>query len=145
MPIKLEIKDEKGVARNFTYTTTADNTKFELSSLPAGVYRYRASTTVLGKVELSTGEFVIKAVQLENQNLTADFDVLRQLSSKTGGKFFKNNQLEQIKKAILNHQVPEKIDATEDLKEMISLRWLFFLILVLMTVEWVMRKYLGGY
>ena len=145
LPIKLEIKDEKGVARNFTYSTTADNTKFELSSLPAGVYRYRASTTVLGKAELSTGEFVIKDVQLENQNLTADFDVLRQLSNKTGGKFFKNNQLEAVKQTILNHQVPEKIDATEDLKEMISLRWFFFLILALMTVEWVMRKYLGGY
>jgi hypothetical protein len=145
LPIKLEIKDEKGVARNFTYTTTPDNTKFELSSLPAGVYRYRASTTVLGKAELSTGEFVIKDVQLENQNLTADFDVLRQLSTKTGGKFFKNNQLEELKKTILNHQVPEKIDATEDLKEMISLRWFFFLILALLTAEWVMRKYLGGY
>jgi hypothetical protein len=145
LPIKLEIKDEKGVARNFTYTTTPDNTKFELSSLPAGVYRYRASTTVLGKPELSTGEFVIKDVQLENQNLTADFDVLRQLSNKTGGKFFKNNQLEELKKTILNHQVPEKIDATEDLKEMISLRWFFFLILALLTAEWVMRKYLGGY
>ena len=145
LPIKLEIKDEKGVARDFTYSTTADNTKFELSSLPAGVHRYRASTTVLGKAELSTGEFVIKDVQLENQNLTADFDVLRQLSNKTGGKFFKSNQLEAVKQTILNHQVPEKIDATEDLKEMISLRWFFFLILMLMTVEWVMRKYLGGY
>ncbi|MDZ7898283.1 MAG: VWA domain-containing protein [Arcicella sp.] len=145
LPIKLEIKDEKGVSRNFTYTTAADNTKFELSSLPAGVYRYRASTTVLGKTELSTGEFVIKDVQLENQNLTADFDVLRQLSTKTGGKFFNNTQLEEIKRTILNHQVPEKIDATEDLKEMISLRWFFFLILALLTAEWVMRKYLGGY
>lgn len=145
LPIKLEIKDEKGVARNFSYSTSPDNTKFEISSLPAGVYRYRASTTVLGKAELSVGEFVIKDVQLENLNLTADFDGLRQLSTKTGGKFFKNNQFEEIKKTILNHKVPEKIDATEDLKEMINLRWIFFIILALLTAEWVMRKYLGGY
>ncbi|MEA5457740.1 hypothetical protein VB796_01745 [Arcicella sp. LKC2W] len=145
LPIKLEIKDEKGVARNFSYSTSPDNTKFEISSLPAGVYRYRASTTVLGKAELSAGEFVIKDVQLENLNLTADFDGLRQLSTKTGGKFFKNNQFEEIKKTILNHKVPEKIDATEDLKEMINLRWIFFVILALLTAEWVMRKYLGGY
>ena len=145
LPIKLEIKDEKGVARNFSYSTSPDNTKFEISSLPAGVYRYRASTTVLGKAELSVGEFVIKDVQLENLNLTADFDGLRQLSTKTGGKFFKNNQFEEIKKTILNHKVPEKIDSTEDLKEMINLRWIFFIILALLTAEWVMRKYLGGY
>ena len=145
LPIKLEVKDEKGVTRNFNYSTSPDNAKFEISSLPAGVYRYRASTTVLGKSELSSGEFVIRDIQLENLNLTADFDVLRQLSAKTGGKFFKNNQFENIKQTILNHKVPEKIDATEDLKEMINLRWIFFLILSLLTVEWVMRKYLGGY
>ena len=145
LPIKLEIKDEKGTTRNFSYSTTADNSKFEISSLPAGVYRYRASTTVLGKSELSSGEFVIRDIQLENLNLTADFDVLRQLSAKTGGKFFKNNQFEEIKQTILNHKVPEKIDATEDLKEMINLRWIFFLILGLLTAEWVFRKYLGGY
>ncbi|MBC7409368.1 MAG: VWA domain-containing protein [Arcicella sp.] len=144
-PIKLEIKDEKGITRNFSYSTTADNSKFEISSLPAGVYRYRASTTVLGKSELSSGEFVIRDIQLENLNLTADFDVLRQLSAKTGGKFFKNNHFEEIKQTILNHKVTDKIDATEDLKEMINLRWIFFLILGLLTVEWVMRKYLGGY
>ena len=145
LPIKLEIKDEKGTTRNFSYSTTADNSKFEISSLPAGVYRYRASTTVLGKSELSSGEFVIRDIQLENLNLTADFDVLRQLSAKTSGKFFKNNQFEEIKQTILNHKVPEKIDATEDLKEMINLRWIFFLILGLLTAEWVFRKYLGGY
>ena len=145
LPIKLEIKDEKGITRNFSYSTTADNSKFEISSLPAGVYRYRASTTVLGKSELSSGEFVIRDIQLENLNLTADFDVLRQLSAKTGGKFFKNNHFEEIKQTILNHRVTDKIDATEDLKEMINLRWIFFLILGLLTVEWVMRKYLGGY
>ena len=89
--------------------------------------------------------FVIRDIQLENLNLTADFDVLRQLSAKTGGKFFKNNQFENIKQTIINHKVPEKIDATEDLKEMINLRWIFFLILALLTVEWVFRKYLGGY
>ena len=145
LPIKLEIKDEKGITRNFSYSTSSGNSKFEISSLPVGVYRYRASTTVLGKSELSTGEFVIRDIQLENLNLTADFDVLRQLSTKTGGKFFKNNQFDNIKQTIINHKVPDKIDATEDLKEMINLRWIFFVILGLLTVEWVMRKYLGGY
>lgn len=145
LPIKLEIKDEKGIIRNFSYSTSPDNSKFEISSLPAGVYRYRASTTVLGKSELSAGEFVIRDIQLENLNLTADFDVLRQLSAKTGGKFFKNNQFEAIKQTILNHKVTDKIDATENLKELINLRWIFFLILGLLTAEWAMRKYLGGY
>ncbi|MDR6562902.1 MULTISPECIES: VWA domain-containing protein [unclassified Arcicella] len=144
-PIKLTIKDEKGFTRNYTYSTTADNTKFEISGLPAGVYRFNATSTILGKVEQATGEFVIQDLQIENINLTADFDVLRQLANKTGGKFFNENEFEKLKQTILSHQVPDKIEATEDLKEMINLRWIFFLILTLLTAEWVMRKYLGGY
>lgn len=145
LPIKLTIKDEKGFTRNYTYSTSADNTKFEISGLPAGVYRFNASATVLGKSEQSTGEFVIQDLQIENINLTADFDVLRQLSNKTGALFVQKNEFEKLKQKILSHEVPDKIEATEDLKEMINLRWIFFLILTLLTAEWVMRKYLGGY
>lgn len=145
LPIKLTIKDEKGFTRNYTYATSADNTKFEISGLPAGVYRFNASATVLGKSEQSTGEFVIQDLQIENINLTADFDVLRQLSNKTGALFVQKNEFEKLKQKILSHEVPDKIEATEDLKEMINLRWIFFLILTLLTAEWVMRKYLGGY
>lgn len=145
VPIKLEIKDEKGITKTFTYSTSPENTKFEISTLPAGVYRYKAIAIVLGKTEQATGEFVIRDLQIENANLTADFDELRQLSKKTGGTFYKHNQFEALKQAILNHQVPDKIEATEDLKEMINLRWIFFLILTLLTAEWVIRKYLGGY
>lgn len=145
LPIKLTIKDEKGFTRNYTYSTSADNTKFEISGLPAGVYRFNASATVLGKSEQSIGEFVIQDLQIENINLTADFDVLRQVSNKTGASFFHKNEFEKLKQKILSHEVPDKIEATEDLKEMINLRWIFFVILTLLTAEWVMRKYLGGY
>lgn len=145
LPIKLQVKDEKGVSRTYNYSTSAENSKFEISSLPAGVYHYSASSTVLGKVEQASGDFVIQNLQVELANTRADFDALRQLSAKTGGKFFQANQLDKLEAALLNHQVPDKIDATEDLNEMINLGWLLGLFLVLLTTEWVLRKYLGGY
>lgn len=145
IPVKLELKDEKGVTRTYTYSTSSENSKFEISALPAGVYQYKASATILGKNELSTGEFIIKDQQIELIHTTADFDILRQLSKNTGGKFVQPNQLASLEQTILNHKVPEKIEATEDLKEMINMRWIFFLVLALFTAEWVMRKYFGGY
>ena len=145
LPIKLVLKDEKGISRTYSYSTSTENSKFEISALPAGVYRYTATSTVLGKVEQATGEFVIQDMQVEMASTTADFDALRQLSAKTNGQFFQANQLAQLEATLLKHQVPDKIDATEDLNEMINLGWLFVLFLVLLTAEWVLRKYLGGY
>jgi hypothetical protein len=145
LPVKLEIRDEKNLLKSYSYTPTSDNSRFEISGLPQGLYRYKATSKVLGKEEQSTGEFVIKDVQLELQNLTADFDVLRSLSQNTGGGFFGANDFDKIYEKIISHQVPDKIDATEDLKEIVNLKWLFFLVLFLLTGEWVLRKYLGGY
>ncbi|MFY7829038.1 MAG: VWA domain-containing protein [Flectobacillus sp.] len=145
IPVALELKDEKGRVRKYNYTPSADNSKFEISALPAGVYQYKANASVLGKNEQSTGEFIVKDLQVELSNTTADFDLLRQLSAQTGGKFLSASQLSQLEKQILAHKAPEKIEANEDLKEFINLKWVFFLIIALLTAEWVVRKYMGGY
>jgi hypothetical protein len=144
IPVALELKDEKGRVRKYNYTPSADNSKFEISALPAGVYQYKANASVLGKNEQSTGEFIVKDLQVELSNTTADFDLLRQLSAQTGGKFLSASQLSQLEKQILA-QSSRKIEANEDLKEFINLKWVFFLIIALLTTEWVVRKYMGGY
>jgi hypothetical protein len=143
--INLSITDEKGMARNYSYATTESNSRFDISGLPQGVYRYKAIAKVLGKEELSTGEFVVKDLQLEALHTTADFGILKQLSQQTGGKFYNNTQIEQLKTQLLSHNAPDKIDSTEELKELINLRWLIILILLLSTIEWTLRKYWGGY
>jgi hypothetical protein len=143
--IKLEVQDERNGLRSFSYTTSEGNTRFDISGLPQGVYRYKASTTVLGKNEEVAGEFVVRDVQLEDLTTTADHNTLRQLAQQTGGKFFGGGQFEDLKKTLLNRTLPDKIDSVEELQEPINLRWILVLLLTLATAEWIARKYLGGY
>lgn len=143
--IALTLTDERGKARPYTYTVTAGNTRFEVSDLPAGVYRYRATATVLGKAEVATGEFVVKDEALEALNTTADFNLLRQLSQQTGGRFYRASQLENLQTSLLDRDLPDRMSSTEELRELINLRWVFFLILLLITAEWGVRKWAGGY
>lgn len=143
--IKLDLTDERGKVRNYTYTNTQGNSRFDISGLQQGVYRYKASVTVLGKPEEVAGQFVVKDVALESLNTTADFNLLRQLSQQTGGRFVAGNQIDALKTYLLSRDLPDKIDATEELREPINLRWLFFVLMILVTVEWVTRKFQGGY
>ena len=143
--IKLDLTDERGKVRNYTYTNTQGNSRFDISGLQQGVYRYKASVTVLGKPEEVSGQFVVKDIALESLNTTADFNLLRQLSQQTGGRFVAGNQIESLKTYLLSRNLPDKIDATEELREPINLRWLFFVLMILVTVEWVTRKFQGGY
>ncbi len=143
--IKLDITDEKGKVRSFSYTTTKDNSRFEITGLPEGVYRYKASTQVLGKGEMVDGQFIVRNTDLENLNTTADFNMLRTLATQNNGKFFVANQLEQLKDFLSSNKAPDKVTSVEEMNEFINLKWVFFVLLLLASVEWGIRKYLGSY
>lgn len=143
--ITLEITDEKNQRRKYTYTVTADKTNFSVSNLPTGIYSYKATAQVLGKTESSEGRFIIKDMALEDVTTTADFNLLRTLSKQTQGLFVDKNEMNKLFSFLETNKSPDKLRNIEDLKEFINLKWLLWLLLVLATLEWGVRKYLGTY
>ncbi|WP_460907412.1 VWA domain-containing protein [Spirosoma areae] len=144
-PVRLEISDEKGLTRSYNYTPTAANSRFEISRLPEGAYRFRASVTVNNKAEQSSGQFVVRDLQLEALNTTADHGMLRQLSNQTGGQFYKATRMDDLVRNLTTRPHPARLTSTEEMNELINWRWLFFVVLTLATVEWGLRKFYGGY
>ena len=143
--VSLQLTDERGKTTAYAYTNTEGSSRFERSGLAEGLYRYKATTSINGRTETAEGQFVVRDLQLESLNLTADFGLLRQLSNQTGGLFTKAQQLESLKNYLANNKAPSRLDSTEDLSELIQQKWLFFLLLLLATAEWGMRKYQGSY
>lgn len=144
-PVNLSILDERGITRSFNYTPTTDNSRFEISRLPEGAYRYRASTNLSGKNEVSEGQFIVRDLQLEALNTTADHGLLRQLATQTGGKFYNTKSVANLVRDLTSREIPARLSSTEELSELINWRWLFFVVLGLATLEWGTRKYFGGY
>lgn len=143
--IRLEITDERGKTKPYTYTNAEGSSRFELSGLGQGVYQYKATTSLQNKVELVTGQFIVRDLALETLNLTADYGMLRALSQQTGGQFVKADGIELLKDYLLKNKAPDRLDSTEDLSELIQNKWLFFLLLLLAAAEWGVRKYQGSY
>lgn len=144
-PVRLEITNERDVPRSFNYTPTSSNSRFEVSSLPEGVYRFRATASLNGRTETATGEFIVREQQLEAINTTADHLMLRQLSQQTGGRFYNAATLASLADDLVSRKPAGRLSSNEALNELINLRWLFFLIIVLISVEWGLRKYHGAY
>ena len=143
--VKLDITDENGKTKAYTYTHTAENPRFNISGLLEGVYRFQATTLVKGVQEKINGQFVVRKVDLELANTTADFGMLRELAQKTGGAFVQPATLGQLIEKLKTNRAPDQLDSSEEMVELIHLKWLFFLILILLSVEWGLRKYHGGY
>jgi hypothetical protein len=143
--VKLDITDEKGKSKQYTYTHTAENPRFNVSGLTEGVYRFQATVALRGGQEKVNSQFIVRNVDLELANTTADFGMLRELAAKTGGEFVQPASLAQFIQKLKRNRAPDHLESSEDMVELIHLKWLFFLILVLLGVEWGLRKYHGGY
>lgn len=149
-PVRLEISDEKGLTRSYNYSPTAANSRFEISRLPEGAYRYRATVSagdasLNNRAEQSAGQFVVRDLQLEALNTTADHGMLRQLATQTGGQFYVPNRVDDLVRTLTGRPRPARLTSTEEMNELINWRWLFFVVLALAGVEWGLRKFYGGY
>ena len=143
--IDLQLQDEDGNASNYTYIPSEGNTRYAINGLKEGVYQYTASTILDGETLAVAGEFLVKEIQLEELNLTADYDLLRKLARKSGGNFFTIDEMDELKTTLTNEKSQGTIHSDTKYLPFINLRWIFFLILLLISGEWFIRKYNGSY
>jgi hypothetical protein len=143
--ITIELTDDKSKKYQYNYVISPGNARYEIGGLKEGVYRYKSATEIKGRKEEVRGQFLVTAQQAELQNLTADFDLLRKLSSSTGGQFYKASEFEKLKSDLTTNEATGRIHSEEKYDSLLNLKWAFFLLLALASVEWFLRKYFGGY
>ncbi len=143
--IDIEITDESGQKSDYNYVTSPGNTRYQIGGLGEGVYRFRASTTLNGKREEVSGEFAVVAQDAELQNLTADFDLLQKLSANTGGRFVNAGNFDQLTQFLQQTEARTVIHSEETYDAVINIKWIFWLLLLLVTAEWALRKFHGSY
>ncbi|SET56533.1 VWA domain-containing protein [Hymenobacter actinosclerus] len=143
-PVTLTLTDEQQKTRTFTFAPTPDGAPVHLGELPAGLYRYQARATLGGQAQQDAGEVLVQEQQLEALQSRADHNLLAQLARRGGQRLYFPAQLDQLTQDIEKAGYKPVIYEQEDLKDLINLKWLFFLLLTLVTAEWATRKYSGG-
>lgn len=143
---KLEIVDEQGKKFPFTFNKTANAYTISAGLLPAGHYKFEAKTNFNGENYTAGGAFSIQPIQLEVFETTADHRLLYTLSSKSEGVVVYPNALAQLAELIENKQLAKPVlYDTVKTRSLIHLKWIFFLLLGLLSVEWFLRRYWGSY
>ncbi|NJN42305.1 MAG: hypothetical protein HC811_08890 [Flammeovirgaceae bacterium] len=143
--IEIEVRDENNKLTRYTYATSPGNSRYRIGELPEGVYKFVASTEINNQREVVRGEFLVRSQFIESQNLTADFSILRKLSFQTGGKFFGSDQIQELQTELAGKELQSRIQSEESFNPIINLKWVFFILLSLVSFEWFTRKYSGGY
>ncbi|WP_426584938.1 hypothetical protein [Mucilaginibacter sp. R-33] len=139
--VKIELKSTAGKNYSFLFTRTGQSYQLDAGTLPIGEYTYNASTQN-GKQEFkATGQFTIKPLNLETRQSAANHTLLNTLAKQSGGQMIKPSQLSQLADLIRkNENIKTVVYEDKHYSDLIDLKWLFVLILLLLSTEWFLRK-----
>ena len=144
--VKLSVKDEDG--KEYTYTFSKTNNYYTLNAdlFPQGSFTYTATTQDNGKVQTASGRFNVESLQLELFDLTARHGLLRNISDKYQGVMVYPKDISTLKNILIdNKNIKPVMYETKSTLGIINLKWIFFLILTLLCLEWFLRRYTGSY
>ena len=141
----LKIIDAKSKEYDFVFTRSENNYILNSGQFPVGHYRYIATVKYNGKTLTKKGKFDIQAKDLENFDLVARHRVLNNLSSRTNGKLYYENQMNALVDDLNKREVKPIIYYGQNTKKVIDFKWLFFLFLSLLSLEWFIRRYNGTF
>ncbi len=144
--VMMTIEDKAGKEYPYSFSRTSDAYRLDAGQLPVGEYQYTARTRYNGKEYTETGQFTVSPVQIERSKTVADHQLLYQLARDHGGKMVYPSNMDRLGELLAkNKDIAPVTYREKQLSDLIDLKWLFFLILALLTGEWVVRKLMGGY
>ncbi|WBX72388.1 VWA domain-containing protein [Tenacibaculum retecalamus] len=120
------------------------NNSYQVSveGLLAGEYSYKVSVT--NQKINSYGKFKVTDYQIEAQFTNADDKKMNSLAIKTKGKLFYANETEELLQSLTTdgsyYTVQKSITKKQNL---IDWKWILFLVVILFSTEWFIRKYYG--
>ena len=144
--VKMSIKGHGDTTYEAQFSKQNNGYYLNVGELPNGTYQWTATTQVGNKKLSKSGQFTVQEVMLETANLIADHDLLKSISTATNGKFFTRDEMKNVAKEIkANDNIKTIATYKKRYKMLLSSPWYLGAILLLLGVEWFLRKWNGGY
>lgn len=141
--ISLTLKNKN---KTYPYQFSKTDKAYELpiGSLAPGTYTYEAKVTGRADILPKTGTIYVQALQTEALLTRANFNLLRNLAAEANGNFYTEKDWEKLGQDLLNNNnLKPVIYETEELKELLNQKWIFFLLIGFLSLEWFIRKWNG--
>lgn len=144
--VNLTIVDENKGKKNYLLNKEGNSYTLNLGQMSAGKYSYTSQTVFNGKQYSASGNFTVVAQNIEDVNTTADFGMLNQLAKNYSGEFvYAKDILSLTNKIKKNEQIKTLIRSEVNTEPLIHWKWLFVFMMILLSMEWFIRKRSGQY
>ena len=144
--IRFQLIDSAKNIKNYTFEKYGKIYRLNLGKLPVGDYSWKSETVTDGKKFKEKGLFSVIPVHTEALTMRANHKLLYKTAKNTGGKMYYPKNISELLQTIKNNENISPISYSEKKTEaLINFKLLFFIILILLTAEWFLRKYFGHY
>ena len=144
--VNIVMKNSDNEDFNFTFDIRGEDYYLNAGHLPVGDYSFTATVNLGNEKYTETGNFTVVSVNLETLVTRANHNLLYQLASQSGGRFFLPGAVDEMVADLKSGKRLKTVNYYQEMvSELLNLRWLFAVLLVLLSVEWFLRKYWGIY
>ncbi len=144
--VNVELTNQEDKSFTFNMNRSRETYQLNIPSLEPSTYKYTATTTFQGKRYSEKGIFTVKELRLEALNTEANHQLLFQLAKRSNGEMLALNDLLKFPETMANREDVTSVSyMNEEVQDIINLKWIFFILLALLSVEWFIRKRGGAY
>lgn len=144
--VQLFINNEEGTEFSYIMGRTTNAYRLDAGTFPTGNYSWNARVTVGGEVFTDDGIFNVRSLNLERLQTIANHNLLFQLAGNSNAAMFYPGQWDELRLHINNRDdIKPRLFSHKEFVEIINMKALFFVVLVLLSLEWFFRKRGGGY
>lgn len=144
--VSLIVVNSENKQFNYTFNKSGRAYSLNVGILAVGNYTFKAVTNVGGQKLEVDGRFSVQPIQLELYESTADHAILRALSNQQGGAMVYPKDMVSLADSIKNRtNIKPVMYTTNKTQTVLNLKWIFFVLLTLLSLEWFARRYFGSY
>jgi hypothetical protein len=144
--IEIVIKNQKNEELKYTFDVNGNGYVLNTGNLPVGDYTFEAKATAGNQKWTEQGSFTVVSIDIEDVNTRADHQLLYQISAQTNGRFYASNECENLINELKADKKMKPVNYFQELANaLLNFKWIFFLLLLLLSAEWFLRKFWGMY
>jgi hypothetical protein len=139
--VRTDIKNDAGKNYSFLFSRNGQSYQLDAGTLPAGEYTYNAGVKLGDKSMAAHGQFTVKAMNQEARQSTANHQLLYAMAKQSGGEMLQPSQMSKLAELIRKNETIKTVEYEDrHYTDLIDMKWVFVLIMLLISTEWFMRK-----
>lgn len=144
--VQMKIYTADSMLYPYVFNVVGEGYQLDAGRFPAGKYHFVAQVNYHGKHFEQKGVFVVESLNIEAAELEANHQVLRKIANSSGGKYYEIASWQGLMKDLLHEKNIVNIEhSSVQYRALIKVWQIAILLILLLSIEWFVRKQMGSY